>query len=474
MPKIIFKELTLNDQAYIIKYNHRDTFYLRIKRDGKRYTNVSLKTEDLDVAKKNALATYLEIASQPPRSRTRRFGFVAACDEFLSEKEKEVVRKQLSPRSHNTYCQRIRQRIIPFAKIVGVKNMSDIDKKTFDGYRDYYLDIQTKGKWKTVTSGLAPSTINSDISTLREFLNWCVEKEYLDSRQIGLIKKATDNTDYREEANPAFFPDDFARMKDELYKFDTGCKDEEDKWKKRWFIQYILFQYQLGSRPHETAKIRYGNCRVEERPDGKLKGIVKIPADTKRGRRTAIMNGNTLRKVQSHLRKGIKIRNEQIELFNKRLVDELHDVPTEKLIKRYKYVNPETRQMDLLDPVSNDDLLMMNPFLRGRKMYHPEHIRGWWKEILSKCQFEDKYTLYSLRSTHITHALLKDMKIREVAENCGTSQSEVERTYQRLNNLLNIDKLGFHQDNKIVLKDKKGREIIFRPEMDDDSFDYLR
>ena len=54
----------------------------------------------------------------------------------------------------------------------------------------------------------------------------------------------------------AFFPDEFARMKDELYKFDTKCKDEEDKWKKRWFIHYILFQYQLGSRPHETALIR--------------------------------------------------------------------------------------------------------------------------------------------------------------------------------------------------------------------------
>ena len=99
MPKIIFKELTLNDQAYIIKYNHRDTFYLRIKRDGKRYTNVSLKTEDLNVAKQNALATYLQIASEPPKSRTRRFGFDSACDEFLDEKEKEVSRKQLSPRS---------------------------------------------------------------------------------------------------------------------------------------------------------------------------------------------------------------------------------------------------------------------------------------------------------------------------------------------------------------------------------------
>ena len=75
MPKIVFKELTLNDQAYIIKYNHRDTFYLRIKREGKRYTNVSLKTADLGVAKKNALATYLEIASEPAKSRTRRYGF---------------------------------------------------------------------------------------------------------------------------------------------------------------------------------------------------------------------------------------------------------------------------------------------------------------------------------------------------------------------------------------------------------------
>lgn len=445
MPKIIFKELTLNDQAYIIKYNHRDTFYLRIKRDGKRYTNVSLKTEDLNVAKQNALATYLQVASEPPKSRTRRYGFNTACDEFLREKEKEVFRKQLSSRSHHTYCQRIHQRIIPYAKFAGVKNIGDIDKKTFVGYRDFYLDIKTKGKWKNSTSGLAPSTINSDISTLVELLKWFCKREYLDPRKLGEIPKAKDQKNYRDEANPAFFPEQFARMKDELYKFDTSCKDEEEKWKKRWFIHYILFQYQLGSRPHETAKIRCGNCRVEKRPDGKLKGIVEIPADTKRGKRTAIMNGNTLRKTQSHLRKGIKIRNEQLKLFNQRLVDEFGDVPTEQLVKKYRYVNPETRQMDLLDPVSNDDLLMMNPFLAGRKMYHSEHTRGWWNEILSKCQFEERYTLYSLRSTHITHALLNGMNVRVIAENCGTSQTEIERTYQRLNNILNIDDLGFHQ-----------------------------
>ena len=471
MPKIIFKELTLNDQAFIIKYNHRDTFYLRIKREGKRYTNVSLKTEDLDVAKKNALATYMEIASEPAKSRTRRFGFDAACDEFLQEKEKQAFRKQISGRSHNTYSQRIRQRIIPYAKFAGVKVLGDIEKKTFETYKDYYLDIQTKGKWKTATSGLAPSTINSDISTLKEFLAWCVKKEYLDPRKVGDIPRARDQKNYREESNPAFFPDEFARMKDQLYKFDTKCKDEEDKWKKRWFINYILFQYQLGSRPHETALIRCGGTRVEKRSDDKLIGIVEIPSNTKRGRRTSIMNGNTLRKVLSHLRKGIKIRNQQIEKYNEYIKEELSlkelgvdrnkdisvkpnpryydkdgKIDIAKVKKRFPKINPETLQYDLLDPVSNDDLLMMNPFLSGRKMYHPEHTRGWWKDVLSACGFQEHYTLYSLRSTHITHALLKGMNIRKIAENCGTSENEITSTYQRLNNLLNKDELGFFKD----------------------------
>ena len=471
MPKIIFKELTLNDQAYIIKYNHRDTFYLRIKREGKRYTNVSLKTEDLDVAKKNALATYMEIASEPAKSRTRRFGFDSACDEFLAEKEKQAFRKQISQRSHNTYSQRIRQRIIPYAKFAGVKVLGDIEKKTFEGYKDYYLDIQIKGKWKTATSGLAPSTINSDISTLKEFLSWCVKKEYLDPRKVGDIPRARDQKNYREESNPAFFPDEFARMKDQLYKFDTKCKDEEDKWKKRWFINYILFQYQLGSRPHETALIRCGGTRVEKRSDDKLIGIVEIPSNTKRGRRTSIMNGNTLRKVLSHLRKGIKIRNQQIEKYNEYIKEELSlkelgvdrnkdisvkpnpryydkdgKIDIAKVKKRFPKINPETLQYDLLDPVSNDDLLMMNPFLSGRKMYHPEHTRGWWKDVLSACGFQEHYTLYSLRSTHITHALLKGMNIRKIAENCGTSENEITSTYQRLNNLLNKDELGFFKD----------------------------
>ena len=129
--------------------------------------------------------------------------------------------------------------------------------------------------------------------------------------------------------------------------------------------------------------------------------------------------------------------------MNKVIRDEYADTELSKLIKRFPLVNPDTRQIDLLDPVSDDDLLMMNPFLKDRKMYHPEHTRGWWKEIMSSCAFQENYTLYSLRSTHITHALLKGMNMRKIAENCGTSESQILATYQRLNNVLNKDELGF-------------------------------
>ena len=59
------------------------------------------------------------------------------------------------------------------------------------------------------------------------------------------------------------------------------------------------------------------------------------------------------------------------------------------------------------------------------------------------------FTIYSLRSTHITHSLLNGVRIRVIADNCGTSESEIESTYyrlnNRLNNLLNIEELGFHR-----------------------------
>ena len=85
-------------------------------------------------------------------------------------------------------------------------------------------------------------------------------------------------------------------------------------------------------------------------------------------------------------------------------------------------------------------------------MYHSEHTRKWWKYVLDQSGLEKNYTMYSLRSTHITHALLQGLSTRQIADNCGTSQEQIEKTYFRLNNLLNIDQLGFHKESSAKSK----------------------
>ena len=44
---------------------------------------------------------------------------------------------------------------------------------------------------------------------------------------------------------------------------------------------------------------------------------------------------------------------------------------------------------------------------------------------------------------NMTFALLRKIPIKIIADNCGTSQAEIERTYQRINNILNVKDLGF-------------------------------
>ena len=97
-------------------------------------------------------------------------------------------------------------------------------------------------------------------------------------------------------------------------------------------------------------------------------------------------------------------------------------------------------------------------------MYHTEHIRKWWNKVLDQCDFKDRYTLYSLRSTHITFALLRKIPIKIIADNCGTSQAEIERTYQRINNTLNIKDLVFSQDSALTSDDELVIEPLLKPD----------
>ena len=159
------------------------------------------------------------------------------------------------------------------------------------------------------------------------------------------------------------------------------------------------------------------------------------------------MNGNTFLNVKYHLNKGIKIRNKQISCMNEKLLggDKVLDFHN----RLHKKELPEVHNPE------KDDLVLMNPFLNGeRRMYHDSHIRDWWNLIVGECNFKNKYTLYSLRSTHISNQLLLGISVNKVAKNVGTSMAMIQATYDRLSSRYSIDELGFFKDTKVSTKEE--------------------
>ncbi len=406
------------------------------------------------------------------RSRSGKHRFAKVCEEYLEWKQERCQIGEIRESAVKTYTQRIHQRIIPYAEMVGVKNIFDIKKDSFEGYGKFYREVQKKGKWSSATEGLSVSTINSDLSTLNELLGWMVKRNTLDANDFPIIQKLRNRKEFKEDANPAFMPDEWDAVKSAFAEF-VQIRDGDDeitKWRRRWIFNWIFFMYHFGGRVHEAMMLTLGDISTRKMPDGKLKGIVQVSPKTKTGKRTVVMNGYWLNSVKSHLQKGIKIRNQQIEEHNK-LVD------SGEICKfRWRFQG----RIPLIPKPNKDTSLFLNPIFHTinkedkREMktiqqeerlndvrwevstYSPEHIRSKYKSIVEdvltnhfkgeeKPTDFKKFTLYSLRSTHIAYQLLNSVRIRIIADNVGNSESEIESTYYRINNLLNIEELGMHR-----------------------------
>ena len=446
MPSLEFQVPTLNGRASICKYKGRKYLNLRVLRDGRKYTHISLNTEDLDKAHNNAVDAYVKVMSCPPRSSKETTTIKRIFEKFMEQKQLDTDRGQSKALTQKLYGQRIDQRYIPYLEYKGLRNIKDIRKDSFKDYAGFQLDKRHKGKWKNITKGLAPSTINADISTLNVIFNWMVENGHLMQDNKPIIKRIKDNKNYREEANPAFLPPDWKAFKDVLYKFDQGHENEYETWRRRWFINYVRFMYQGGFRPHEARKIRFGDVEMDKRKDGRPVAIIQIDSDTKTGKRTMVMNGNTFLNVKYHLNKGIKIRNKQIQEKNKKLLE------GKKVLDFHNRLYKQ--QLDEVVAAHKDDLILMNPFLIGkRKIYHESYIRDWMNMVLKECNFKNRYTIYSLRSTHISYQLLKGVQVNLVAKNVGTSMEMIQQTYDGLSSRYSIDKLGFFKDTEVPKED---------------------
>ena len=110
-----------------------------------------------------------------------------------------------------------------------------------------------------------------------------VKRNILDANNFPVVNKLRNRKEFKEDANPAFMPDEWLAVKDSLKEF-VAIKDGDDevsKWRRRWLFNWVFFMYHFGGRCHEAMALTLGDISTRKMPDGKLKGIVQISPEQK-------------------------------------------------------------------------------------------------------------------------------------------------------------------------------------------------
>ena len=416
--KLAEKHDTGQEGIKIIKFEKRNSYYLYIyDPETRKVSTPSLNSENLDWCQRNWFQTYASFQKKggSPKQR-KKVAITTKLKAYVEHQWQRTKRGEIKESTYKTYNERITNRIAPFIKAKGVNSVSDINRQSFQDYATYHSN-----------KGISTSTLNSDITTLENFLAWLTdEDDSLDAnRKPRDIKRQRQVKDFRAEANPAFTGEDWVAFKDALLRYEyldeswTDDMEERERWwYRKAFVNFIFFQWHSGSRNHETLRLRYGDVKYEEYtlPNGKttLRGIIKIGRDTKRGSRTSVINGWQIKRTLDHF---------------------------------HQFNHPVWLQVS-----TNDDTpLFLNP--RTGNSIHQETFRGHFKNVIKAAGLQGKgYTLYSLRSTHITNQLLNKVYIEDIARNLGTSADMIRRHYDGVANILKSDELlklnkHYYKDN---------------------------
>ena len=481
MPKVLWSEETLNGQAKICTLDKRTGYYLRIyRKEERKYSFPSLQTNNIEEARKNALDVYYENVKSPVKSRSKKYLLETAIQEYLDKQAKRVETNELSAGSLDTYRQRLYQRILPYAAYKKVRNIGDLKNDTWDGYKEFYQSKQTSGRWEKSARGLSAETINSDIATLNSFLWWCVHKGYVSHTEIPQkIEKVTQRKKHAEETIPAFYPDDWKVIVNVLENWDVngidmdnhrGIEDSIKQWRQELFRWWVSFQYATGCRPHETDKLRFSDITKFKDANGVEKLLIKIPPNTKTGKRDAIAPSYLLKGIWGHKKEGLQLLVRKNSEHNQRVKERW-----KKGVKRKADV---LKDESINAEPANDDLLFFNVFSqKGKRInYSTTWYEEQWEEVLKLAMKNQsfpqdaihKFTMYSIRATHITHQLLRsdgsDNFIELLAMNVGNTAPIIRSSYRRPMMQLNAKYLANATGALQALDDSNAMENINRVE----------
>jgi site-specific recombinase XerD len=387
------EEIAIFDDAVIYKRGEYWQFRMWLQKEGK-YARQSLRTNNRSTAIEKGKEAYLEIfANQKMGKRYFSLTTKEGVKQYIENRQKDVDSKLIVVGRLGTIKTHLEHWLEFIGRDTKLKELAVTDCEDYF----YHRTKKTKGNIKQITIQNEQSSINACIKFL--FRNHLTHIDKFDFKKLPRLDR--NNEALRRST---FEQREFESLVSVLpvYCNKKRNKLDEGEWLTRQIIRhYILIAARSGLRVGEQRQLRW--CDVE------------------------VINTIVAEDGEYFPLATIKVRASTSKVRTSRQL----------MCKGGHYFN---RLRKLLKPKAETDLIFS---LDGKTELSKRALLYHFHKIVEMTDIEDRENRdlvpYSLRHYMITERIMKGLSFKSVAEMCGTSITQIERTYYHLNDDIRMD-----------------------------------
>ena len=392
-------EIEIYDEAVVYKRGEYWQMRMWLGKE-KKYARFSLRTRNRDTAIDKAKKKYHELMAQQLAgktyfSKTTKQGV----EEYLKQRALDVEAELIVKGRYGTIKTHLEHWLEFIGRDTKLKELERTDCEN-------YLHSRTKTKKKI---NVSQTTVANEQSTINAMLSWLYRRNetYIEAFDFKPLKRI----DRGDEAlrRSTFTDEEVIVIKQELEKYITEAKgnvDEEGNMSKVINGYYLLISIITGLRRGEQLQLKWSDIKwLEKNVKGQAEddtySLVKI----------------TVRAETTKVRKTRHFVVKDWEYF-----DELFKL----LQPRYVKANKENKKVKAFG-----DTFVFSA--NGMSMLTPRAIGYHFDKMVELAEIKDTNTRdlvpYSFRHYFITDRINRGATPTQVAETCGTSTAQIEKTY---------------------------------------------
>ena len=408
-PQPIIEHEEYLEGGHVFLYTRQGIFYVRVyKGDGTRkYIHRSLKTRNLEFARKAAIKFYYEIEFRKAEALPlQQVSFNDVIDQYVKLRQQQYDRSLLDKVNRSTLQQTsihmLRQikRVVKFwIEYCGKKAVDKIDNAVLQEYvqwrKDYYHQMPKEDVPKNARVNPADKTLEWEVTLAKTMLKFADERGYRGKIPLPTWRFVSGTRIVR----PAFSDAEMATIYRSLREWNRSIPavQAERRWNREMLRDYIHILAKSGMRVGEANNLHVSD--VVEFKDEMGRKNYQFHVKGKTGSRVVIPRATAVPYIKVVLQRNKNMKHLQVDAKKKR-----------------KENNKEDWFFRMID--GNKIITLIDQF------------QAFLKEIgISENRYGETYTLYSLRHFYAVRMLTRNVPIYDIARNMGTSVQNIEMYY---------------------------------------------